>query len=266
MPTDDELQQVAHRLRLHALKMVAPHGFGYLGQVLSAAELFAVVYGEHLRPGQDKIVISPGHYVIGAYAGAVEKGLITEAEAATYGDNDSALEAIGTERSPWIDLTCGSMSQGLSGAAGFAMAARLKGHEDATRVFTMISDGELEEGQIWEAAIYIAHHRLRNVIVFLDANDSQVDGPVSMVTTLEPLADKWRSFGWDAYDIDGHDIPAIRAAFDAALASDAPSVIIGRTSMRQGLDCLPESADTHFIKLPPELTLAATRELEARLA
>ena len=122
-----------------------------------------------------------------------------------------SLEAIGTERSPVPEYTCGSLGQGLSAAAGFALGDRLTGRDDA-RTFAFISDGELQEGQVWEAAMFAGHHRLARLTVLLDANNSQVDGPVDSITTIEPVAAKWRAFGWDAVDLDGHDVAAIAAA------------------------------------------------------
>lgn len=245
--------------------MVAPHGFGYLGQVLSSAELFAALYARHYRPDIDKIVISPGHYIISAFAAAAEVGLLDESDLATYGHDGTTLEAIGTEKSPCVDLTGGSLSQGLSGAAGFAMSNKLRS-ESGSQIYTFISDGELEEGQLWEAAMFIAHQKLANITVLLDANDSQVDGPVSSITTIEPIAQKWESFGWAAFDVDGHDVHAVDEALSKAAASDKPAIVIGRTSTVHGLSVLPEGADGHFIKLPAELAAAAIAELEARLA
>ncbi len=263
--TTDQTQRFADRIRLRGVQMVAPHGFGYLGQALSSAELVASLYTGRYRPAQDKIVCSPGHYIIAFFAAAAETGLLTDEDLATYGQDGSALEAIGTERSPAVDLVCGSLGQGLSGAVGFALSAKLRGDHD-TRVFALISDGELEEGQTWEAAMFAAHHGLDNLVVLLDANDSQVDGPVSTVTTIDPIAAKWESFGWDAYDVDGHDPQAVGEALDAATASQRPAIVVGRTSTVRGLDSLPDDADGHFIKLPAELAAAATHELEARLA
>src|ERR1700678_965531 len=129
-----------------------------------------------------------------------------------------------------------------------------------------VSDGELEEGQVWEAALFAAHNRLGSLTVLLDANDSQVDGPVSSITTLEPIAAKWESFGWAAFDVDGHDSAAIDEALSAATADPRPAVVIGRTSTSRGLSVLPDGADGHFIKLPAPLAEAAIKELEARLA
>jgi transketolase len=174
------------------------------------------------------------------------------------------VEAIGTERSPVMDYTCGSLGQGLSAALGFALSDRLRG--SGARIFTMVSDGELEEGQVWEAALFAAHHHLDRLVVLLDANNSQVDGPVDSITTLEPIAAKWSAFGWHVQDLDGHDPYALAAALaGAAAATGRPSVVVCRTSTRHGLDCLPPDADGHFIKLPPELAAAAVQELTGKL-
>ena len=266
--------------------MVAPHGFGYLGQALSAAEQYAAVYGAALRPGTDRVVCSPAHYVIAAYAAAARTGLLDEAMLATYGQDGSALEAIGTERSPVPDYACGSLGQGLSAAAGFALADRLRGHPEA-RTFAFLSDGEMEEGQVWEAAMFAGHYRLDRLTVLLDANNSQVDGPVDTITTIEPVAAKWRAFGWDAVELDGHDVGAVAAALaggtdgaggttetrsgragGAGTAADhaRPRILVCRTSTRHGLACLPPDADGHFIKLPADLAAAAEAELSAELA
>lgn len=255
----------ADLIRLRAVKMVEPHGFGYLGQALSSAEIFAVLFANHYRPDRDKLVVSPGHYIIAAFAAGPETGLLDEADLATYGADGSSLEAIGTERAPVVDLTCGSLGMGLSGAAGFALAQRFRGESEA-RVFALVSDGELEEGQVWEAAMFAAHNRLCSIVVLLDANDSQVDGPVSSITTIEPIATKFESFGWRAYEVDGHQVAAVDAAIASASADPVPSVVICRTSTKHGLAVLPEGADGHFIKLPAELARAARAELEARLA
>jgi len=259
-----DLRELALRIRLRAVRMVAPQGFGYLGQALSSAEQVAAVFGA-ARPGVDRIVCSPGHYIIGPFAAAAELGRLSESAVAGYGQNGSAVEAIGTERSPVVDYTCGSLGQGLSAALGFALADRFRGSD--ARVFAMVSDGELEEGQVWEAALFAAHHRLDRVVVLLDANNSQVDGPVDSITTLEPIADKWSAFGWRVFELDGHDVSAVSAALAAAFAEERgrPSVLVCRTSTRHGLDCLPADADGHFIKLPPSLVAAAVSELTGKL-
>jgi transketolase len=263
--TTTDLETFADQIRLRAVHMIKPHGFGYLGQALSSAELFAALFAAHYRPDRDDLVISPGHYIIAAFAAAPSIGQLDERDLTTYGRDDSILEAIGTEKSPVADLVCGSLGTGLSGAVGFALANRFAGRDDA-RVWALVSDGELEEGQLWEAAMFAAHNRLGNITVILDANDSQVDGPVSSVTTIEPIAQKFEAFGWAAWDVDGHDVGAVNDALAAATADPRPSVVIGRTSTIHGLSVLPPDADGHFIKLPEALADAAIAELEARLA
>jgi transketolase len=256
-------RELALRIRLRAVRMVAPQGFGYLGQALSAAEQVAAVFAA-ARPGVDRLVCSPGHYIIAPFAAAAELGLLDDDAVDTYGQNGSPFEAIGTERSPVVDYTCGSLGQGLSAALGFALADRFRGWD--ARIFTMVSDGEMEEGQVWEAALFAAHHRLDRLVVLLDANNSQVDGPVDSITTIEPIAAKWSAFGWHVQDLDGHDVDAVSAALaETDAQAGRPSVLVCRTSTAGGLDCLPPDADGHFIKLPPELAKAAIEELTGKL-
>src|SRR6476620_4062862 len=222
--TAEDRDELALRIRLRAVRMVAPQGFGYLGQALSAAEQVATVFTT-ARPGIDRLVCSPGHYVIAPFAAAAEMGLLDEELVSAYGHNGSPA-----------------------------------------RTYTLISDGEMEEGQVWEAAIFAGHFGLDRLIVLLDANNSQVDGPIDTITTIEPIAEKWAAFGWHAQDIDGHDTASLAEAIAAADAETArPSVVVCRTSTVHGLECLPSDADGHFIKLPPELAEAALAELTAKL-
>jgi transketolase len=255
-------ERLAVAIRLRAVQMVARQGFGYLGQALSSAEEVAALFAV-ARPGRDRVVCSPGHYVIAVYAAAAEVGLIPAEALASYGQDGSALEAIGTERSPVLDYVCGSLGQGLSAAAGFALADRWRGSD--ARTFALVSDGELEEGQVWEAAMFAAHHQLARLTVLVDANNSQVDGPVDSITTIEPVAAKWASFGWEPVDLDGHDVAGLARALAGAAGRPRPVVLICRTSTRHGLDCLPPDADGHFIKLLPGLAASAAGELTGRL-
>jgi transketolase len=216
------------------------------------------------RPGTDRLVCSPGHYIIGPIAAAVALGILGEDAIAAYGQDGSPIEAISTERSPVADYVCGSLGQGLSAAAGFALSDRMRGRD--ARTFAIVSDGELEEGQVWEAAMFAAHHRLANLTVLLDANNSQVDGPVDTITTIEPIVAKWESFGWHAIDLDGHDVDAVIGRLKDTAGGDRPAVLVCRTSTSHGLRCLPPEADGHFIKLPPALAAQAIGELRTQLA
>jgi transketolase len=258
------LRRLATRIRLNATRMVAIQRLGYLCQAMSSAEIFAVLYGSVMRPGYDRFILSPGHYTICVYAAAAETGRIDAAKLATYGKDGSELEAIGTERTPVVDLVNGSLGQGLSGAVGFALAARFANEDRHT--FAFLSDGELEEGQVWEAAMFAGHHRLDGLTVVIDANNSQVDGPVTSVSTLEPLADKWRAFGWRVIELDGHDLNALVAAFKSRSDGAKPLVIVARTIITGGLRAFPPSTDTHFVKLDKALETAIVKELEAALA
>lgn len=261
------LRRLATRIRLNATRMVAIQGFGYLGQALSSAEIFAVLFaGGFIRHGRDRFVLSPGHYVISLYAVAAEIGLLDPKLLATYGADGSLLEAIGTERTPIVDLVCGSLGQGLSAGIGFALASHLAGESRDTWVF--LSDGEMQEGQVWEAAMFAAHHRDRmgRLFVVIDANNSQVDGPVTSVTTLEPLAEKWRSFGWRVADVDGHDVEALSRALSRREDDSSPYVVIARTDTSGRLRSIPPTVDGHFIKLDAALEQAVIAELQDALA
>jgi transketolase len=254
------LVELAGRIKLDALEMIAIRGFGYLGQALSAGEQFAVLFGLAMRHGQDRFVLSPGHYAVVYYAAAAELGLLDREALAGYGGDGALLEAISTERTPGLDLTCGSLGQGLSGAIGLALADRLSAED--RRTFAFLSDGELEEGQVWEAAMFAAHHRLGALTVLLDANGSQVDGAIAGVTTVEPIVDKWAAFAWHVQEVDGHDVDALGDAFAAASRSDRPSVIIARTDILGRLTSIPATADGHFLKLDDDLVRAIRSELE----
>ncbi len=261
-----ELRRLAARVRLNATRMVAIQGFGYLGQALSSAEIFAALFGGgFVRDGRDRFVLSPGHYVIGLYAVAAEVGRLDAEELASYGKDGALLEAIGTERTPLADLVCGSLGQGLSGAIGFALAAGLADQDRDTYAF--LSDGEMEEGQVWEAAMFASHNRGRmgRLVVVIDANNSQVDGSVTSVTTLEPLAEKWRSFGWRVAEVDGHDVDALSRAFSSRSPDAGPLVVIARTEILGRMRSIPPTVDGHFIKLDGALERALTAELEASL-
>lgn len=252
---------VPTRARLNGVQMVGSVGLGYLGQVFSAAEILTAIMGRYLRTGVDRFVLSPSHYVTAMYAVAVELGQLDRQTLDSYGEDGSPLETIGSERTPVVDFTCGSLAQGLSVGIGYALANRLVGEGARTVVFG--SDGEMEEGQTWEAALFAAHHSLKDLTLVLDCNDSQVDGPVSSVTTIEPLADKWEAFGWHAVEVDGHDLEELADALHREV--DKPKVIVARTSATAGLDTLQGLDDAHFIKIDGALRDSLSDELAGRL-
>ena len=248
--TVDDVARFAARIRLRAVKMVAPHGFGYLGQALSSAELLAALFSGPYRAGRDRLVCSPGHYIIGVFAAARELGLLDDAHWRPTGRTDHPWRRSGpSDPRSWIS-PADPWDRACPAGPRFALSDQMRGDTDP-RVFVLLSDGELEEGQTWEAAMFAAHRKLDHLVVLLDANDSQVDGPVSSITTIEPIAAKWASFGWQALDVDGHDPEAVSQAIATAVAEPRPSVVIARTSTVHGLDCLPDGRRRSLHQAPP---------------
>jgi len=252
----------AWRIRRFALRMGEVQGQGYIGQALGYADVLATAYGHamNLRPddpqweGRDRFLLSHGHYAIAFYAALIEAGIVPEDELETYGSDDSRLPMSGmASYTPGMEMSGGSLGQGLSIAVGMALGLRHKGN--AAFVYNSMSDGELDEGSTWEAAMSAAHHRLGNLICVVDINNQQADGPSGKVMGFEPLADKWAAFGWHVQRIDGNDLTAVVAAFDTArnLSESRPRVILADTLMGKGVPFLETRDKNHFIRVdPPE--------------
>ncbi|TVO63622.1 transketolase [Denitromonas ohlonensis] len=257
-----KLAEHAYRLRRFALRMGEVQGQGYVGQALGYADVLAVAYchAMNLRPdtpeweGRDRFLLSHGHYAIAFYAALIEAGIIPEDELETYGSDDSRLPMSGMATyTPGMEISGGSLGQGLPIAVGMALGLRLKGNP--AFVYNSMSDGELDEGSTWEAAMGAAHHGLGNLICLVDINNQQADGPSSKVMGFEPLADKWASFGWHVQRVDGNDLPAVITAFDTAraLTEAKPRVILFDTLMGKGVPFLEAREKNHFIRVdPPE--------------
>ncbi|MDM0076175.1 transketolase [Variovorax sp. J2P1-59] len=262
MSDPSKLSERAYRIRRNALRMGEVQGQGYIGQALGYADVLAVAYGHAMkyRPedpqweSRDRFLLSHGHYAIAFYAALIEAGIIPEEELETYGSDDSRLPMSGMATyTPGMEMSGGSLGQGLPIAVGMALALRHKGNP--AFVYNSMSDGELDEGSTWEAAMGAAHHGLGNLICLVDINNQQADGPSGKVLGFEPLADKWAAFGWHVQRIDGNDLPAVVAAFDSARAlTDAkPRVILVDTLMGKGVPFLEQREKNHFIRVdPPE--------------
>ena len=256
------LQQSAYRVRRYALRMGEVQGQGYIGQALGWADVLAVAYKHAMnyRPedpkweGRDRFLLSHGHYAIAFYAALIEARIIPEEELESYGSDDSRLPMSGMATyTPGMEMSGGSLGQGLAIAVGMALGLRLK--NNPAFVYNSMSDGELDEGATWEAAMGAAHHRLSNLICLVDINNQQADGPSGTVMGFEPLADKWTAFGWHVQRVDGNDIAAVIAAFDAAraLKEDKSRVILFDTLMGRGVPFLETREKNHFIRVdPPE--------------
>ncbi|MBC3954625.1 transketolase [Pseudomonas triticifolii] len=252
------LAQRAHNIRRHALRMGQVQGQGYVGQALGAADLLAVSYFHALnyKPEdpewgpRDRFYLSIGHYAIALYAALIEAEIIPLDELETYGSDDSRLPMSGMAAyTPGMEITGGSLGHGLGIAVGACLG--LKRKHSASFVYNLLSDGELNEGSTWEAAMSASHWKLDNLIAIIDVNNQQADGHSSEVLAFEPIVDRWQAFGWFTQRVDGNDLPALVAAFDAARQHPGaqPRVIICDTKMGKGVPFLETREKTHFIRV-----------------
>lgn len=265
------LERRAWNIRRHAVLMGEVQGQGYIAQALDIADVLAVAYFHAMRyrpddpdwEGRDRFLLSNGHYAIALYAALIEAGVIPEQELETYGADESRLPMSGMAAyTPGMEMSGGSLGLGLSIAVGRALGLKRK-HSEAT-VYTLFSDGELDEGSVWEAILSAAHYKLDNLIAVVDVNNQQADGPSTSVMAFEPLLDKLVAFGWFAQRVDGNDLDAVRRAFDAAKAERGrPSLIIADTLMGKGVPFLEAREKNHFIRVEAhewQLALAALDE------
>ena len=268
----EELERIATRLRLHVVNMVAPSGQGYVQQGLGAADLFTALYFAEATmdpanptwPDRDRIYLTTAHNTAIFYAALAERGFFDLGRLSTYVTNGSTLEINSSERmGPFIEATCGSLGQGLSVALGAALAAKRQGRP--RRFYVIIGDGEMQEGQVWEAAMLAGAHGVDNLCLIVDYNFVQSEGPMDLVMSLEPLMDKMESFGFACQDVDGNDIGALLGAFDQARATKGrPSFIKANTLLGKGVASL-EGLMFHQLRFPPEVANSARAELEAQL-
>ncbi|MGC4152347.1 MAG: 1-deoxy-D-xylulose-5-phosphate synthase N-terminal domain-containing protein [Propionicimonas sp.] len=269
----DDIEQIAANIRLRVFDHVLRNDEGYLSQALSASEIFAMLYGRVLRlgpvegpltpdifrgtpgagkpdyatgarfngapaPQRDRFIFSPAHYALVLYAALIEVGRLSEDALDSFNQDGSTVEMIGAEHSPGIETTTGSLAQAISQAAGIALGRRMKGHTGDTWV--MMSDGEFQEGQTWEALAFAAFHKLDHLKVIVDANGQQCDGAMTSVGLIDPLADRATAFGWEARDVDGHDLAALDNAMNRP--SDRPLLVIARTNPTNRLPLYAERA------------------------
>lgn len=256
------LAERAYRIRRFALQMGEIQGQGYIGQALGYADVLAAAYCHSMqfRPEdpqwelRDRFLLSHGHYAIAHYAALIEAGIIEEAELETYGCDDSRLPMSGMATyTPGMEMSGGSLGQGLAIGVGIALGLRHRGIPSF--VYNSMSDGELDEGATWEAAMSAAHHKLSNLICMVDVNNQQADGNSGKVLGFEPLADKWQAFGWHVQRVDGNNLADIVTAFDQArnLEVDCPRAILCDTLMGKGVPFLEQREKNHFIRVdPPE--------------
>jgi transketolase len=264
----------AYRARHHALNMGEAQGQGYIGQALGAADMLASVYADQLRyrpaepewEDRDRFLLSTGHYAIGLYAALAEAGIISAEELDTYGCDNSRLPMSGmASYTPGMEISGGSLGHGLTVAVGMALGLR---HQDSgCRVINFLSDGELDEGSTWEAAMGASHHRLGHLTAMVDINALQADGPTAGVLRTEPVADKWAACGWFVQRVDGNDVDALLAAFDVvterADAVGTPSVILCDTMIGRGVPLLETREKAHFMRIESDEWQLCREQLKA---
>ncbi|WP_394689374.1 transketolase [Hoeflea sp.] len=252
------LAQRAWAIRRYALQMAEVQGQGYIGQALGVADVLAASYFHAMTyraddpewEGRDRFYLSIGHYAIALYAALIEAGILPEDEIETYGMDNSRMPMSGMAAyTPGMEITGGSLGQGLGIAVGAALG--LKRKKSSAFVYNMLSDGELGEGSTWEAVMSAVQWKLDNLIAIVDFNNQQADGPTLDALATSEEAPKWAAFGWYAQEVDGNDLTALVQAFDNARnhSQQQPRVIICRTRMCKGIPFLEQRESTHFIRV-----------------
>ena len=270
-----EIRKLATKIRRDVVEMLGGEGHvGHLGGSCSSADIVATLYGHRMRhdpknprwEGRDKLLYSKGHACIAQYAALCEYGYFGREELPKLKSFGAMLQGHpDRNKTPGIEANTGSLGQGLSICNGMALAAKLDGLD--TRIYCIIGDGEMAEGQIWEAAMTAVVYKLDNVVAIVDRNRLQAMGPVAERFDTNPVAEKWQGFGWNVICIDGHDIQQIDAAFDRAEATKGvPTVIIAETVKGKGVSFAENVVGFHNGSLTKEQYLQACRELDDRLA
>lgn len=246
-------------------------GSGHAGGSLSVVEAlvvlhYAVMQGTDPKnpkvEGRDRLVISKGHAGPTLYAILADRGFFPKEELATLNAPNTNLPShCDMNRTPGVDMTAGSLGQGISCAVGLAMGSKLK--KDGATIFAIVGDGESQEGQVWESAMIANQYKLNNLIAFTDYNKLQIDGTVDEVSSLEPITDKWKAFGWNVLNVvDGNDVEQIYDAIICAKHSDRPSMIILNTVKGKGISAIEKlGGGNHHMVVSPELVAEALQEL-----
>jgi transketolase len=264
-----ELEKMAKQLRRHVITMIATAGSGHPGGSLSAADIVTALYFKVMRhdpenprwPDRDRFILSKGHVAPILYAALAECGYFPVEELSTLRKLDSRLQGH-TDRTltPGVEMSAGSLGQGLSFGIGVALAGRLD--KRGYQVYVLLGDGECEEGQVWEAAMFAPHHRVDNLTAIVDHNDLQLDGRVCDIMGIEPLADKWRAFNWHVLEINGHDMSQILQALkEARKTKQKPTVIIAHTVKGKGVSFMENNVDFHGKAPTPQEAEIALKEL-----
>jgi len=265
-----ELEKIANRLRIKVIKVLGKFGYGHIGGSMSIAEIVAVLYFHEMNidpknpqfADRDRFILSKGHACFTQYAALAELGIISEQDLAKPYRVDSPIQAhpeLGV--CPGIEMTTGALGQGLSAGIGMTIGAKLR--EKSFRIYVVLGDGELDEGQVWEAAMLAPKYKLDNMVAIVDYNKHTLSGRTAEIMPLEPLFDKWIAFGWHAIQVNGHSASQLIYALDEARETkeDKPTVIIAQTVKGRGVAFLEDKWESHATTLTLEQTTTILKDL-----
>ena len=265
----EELKKIAKSVRVRILHMLTTAGSGHTGGSLSAADVAVAIYFSKMNfnpkdpawKDRDRFILSKGHAAPLQYSIMAEAGYFPEETTQTLRTTESPLQGHPCcKRLPGIEVSTGSLGQGLSVANGIALGLRLD--NNPARVYCIMGDGEIQEGQVWEAAMTAAHYKIDNLCAVVDCNGLQIDGPVEKVMNIEPVFDKWKAFGWHVIDIDGHNMEQIVGALDEANDTKGkPSVIIANTTKGKGVSFFENKVEYHGVAPSLEELEKAVKEI-----
>lgn len=268
--TVTQIQEMANKIRQDIIEMLVPAKSGHPGGSLSAADIVAALYFHEMKvdpqnpqwSDRDRFVLSKGHAAPVLYAALAEKGFFPREELLKLRQTGHFLQGHpDMKKVPGVDMSTGSLGQGISAAAGMALAAKIDGK--SYRVYTLLGDGEVDEGMVWEAAMAAAHYKLDNLLAILDYNGLQIDGFNEEVMNISPLPEKWRAFGWNVIEVDGHDIEELISAFALARnAREMPTIIIAKTVKGKGVSFMENQVGWHGAAPSPEQGEKALAELK----
>ena len=261
-----EQHTLTRRIRRGVLTQSKRAHVGHIGSALSVVDLLAALYGGVLRassasdPDRDRFVLSKGHAALALYSTLNATGRMSDSDLARFCTDGSAVATHPEHLVSWVDFSTGSLGQGLSFAVGAALAARIQGSQ--RRTFVLLSDAECNEGSVWEAIMFAAHHKLGSVVALVDVNGQQALGYTRDVLDLAPLAKRWDAFGWDVHDVDGHDLNSLTSTLEGVTtASPQPHVILARTTFGKGVSYMENTIAWHYLPMSDEQFAQALGEL-----
>ncbi len=274
MSNNTKLELTAYKIRKHAIDGVYSASSGHPGGSLSVADILSVLYFDEMNidpknpkdPSRDRFVLSKGHCAPALYGALAERGFIPKEDIKTFRRTDSYLQGHPDMKgTPGVEMSTGSLGQGICAANGMALAAKLDNKD--YRVYAALGDGELEEGQVWEAAMFAAHYKLDNLCAFVDFNGLQIDGDITKVMNPTPIDKKFEAFGWNVIIIDAHSIEEIKAALKQARETKGkPTVVIANSIKGKGVSYMENNAAWHGAAPKEEEYNQAIKELDAKIA